>query len=190
MLVFTHGERGDCSIPSGCGSSLGDLRAVEMQTAANFFHSHLTLWDLPDVMENVAATWGGETLVPQIRAVITAERPSVVYTFDPTHGSTCHPAHRAVAALVIEAIARMGSTAPRLVLVETAVAFQGTGFVFSNASPDAESRDVGADWDYLVKDAEIHASQFTAQQIDALQQTSIDQQRVWLMNNVSQPAAR
>jgi LmbE family N-acetylglucosaminyl deacetylase len=189
MLVFTRGERGDCALPAGCGADLGALRAMEMQKSADFFHSHLTLWNLPDVMDNVIAGWGGDDLVGSIQAVITAERPTLVYTFDPAHGSTCHPAHRAVGVLVMKALARMGSAAPPLVLVETAVAFQRNGFAFSGASPEATAIEAGGDWQYLVHDAEIHVSQFPPEQIDALRRISPEQRRVWLLNGERQTDA-
>jgi LmbE family N-acetylglucosaminyl deacetylase len=80
-----------------------------MQNAAAFFGAELTLASFADVMENVGAAWDAQacshaSLVARITAAISAERPTVIYTFDPDHGSTCHPAHRVVGQLVVESV--------------------------------------------------------------------------------------
>jgi LmbE family N-acetylglucosaminyl deacetylase len=182
MLVLTHGERGDCLLPAGCGGDLGALRAAEMTRAAEMFHAHLTLWTFSDVMADVDATWSAEAgshaeLMHRIEAVIAAERPTVIYTFDPNHGSTCHPAHRAVGALVLEAAAQSGI---RVVLVETVVTFLSNAFVFQGATPEAQSFDATSTWDYLVRDIETHVSQFTPEQVESLRNTPAGQRRVWV----------
>jgi LmbE family N-acetylglucosaminyl deacetylase len=176
FLVFTHGERGDCSLPGGCGD-LGSLRSMEMQSAADFFHAHLTLWNRSDVMTDVIATWSAETgsrgaLIARIRSVIAAEEPTIIYTFDPNHGSTCHPAHRAVGELVIEAVDQ--SKIP-VMFIETVV---GDGDSFSSATAGAIV--VRGDWNYLIDDLQIHASQFSPDVVDLLRRTPTDQQVVWL----------
>lgn len=178
MLVMTRGERGDCALPGGCGD-LGAVRSAEMQSAADLFRAHLTLWTFGDVMSDVIGTWsaeagGRDALISRIQSLITAERPTIIYTFDPNHGSSCHPAHRAVGELVIEAAARL-NPAPRIMFVETVI--QGS-FVFSSATPDASWRSGG--WEYLIRDVLIHASQFTPEQMDALRRTPAEQQGVWL----------
>ncbi len=167
LLVMTHGERG----------GPGALRAAEMQRAAEFFRAHLTLWTFSDVMVDVAQTWsseagGREALLSRIQSVIAAERPTIIYTFDPYHGSTCHPAHRTIGELVIEAAARTGL---RMFFVETVV---HDGYVFSSATPDALS--ISGGWEYLIRDLEIHASQFTPEQVETLRRTPEEQQRVWI----------
>lgn len=178
MLVMTHGERGDCALPGGCGD-LSDLRSAEMQRAADLFRAHLTLWAFSDVMGDVVGTWsaeagGRDALISRLQSLIAAERPTIIYTFDPNHGSSCHPAHRAIGALVIEASARVNPS-PRIMFVETII--QG-GFVFSSATPDASWKPGG--WEYLIRDALIHASQFTPEQVEALRRTPAEQQGVWL----------
>jgi LmbE family N-acetylglucosaminyl deacetylase len=186
LLVFTRGERGGCAIPSGCGPDLGSVRAGEMQQAATELHSQLTLWSLSDVLSNVIETWSSEAgsrdaLLERIRAVIAAANPAVLYTFDPRHGSTCHPAHRAVGALVLEALGQPSMVAPRVMLLETAVQFLENGFAFSAATPDAVSIDAQSTWNYLVHNTEIHASQFTPQQTDFLRHIAAEQKRVYVV---------
>ena len=186
LLVFTRGERGGCAIPSGCGPDLSSVRAAEMQQAAAELHAQLTLWSFSDVVSGVVETWSGEAgsrdaLLERIRAVIAAANPTVLYTFDPRHGSTCHPAHRAVGALVLEALTQSGTVAPQVMLLETAVQFLENGFAFSAATPDAVSIDAQSSWNYLVQSTEIHASQFTPQQTDFLRHVAAEQKRVYLI---------
>jgi LmbE family N-acetylglucosaminyl deacetylase len=177
LLVMTRGEEG------------GDpgIRSGEMERAAALFRAHLDLWTLSDVGADVDAIWSAESgghdaLLTRIESIFSSEKPTVVYTFDPDHGSTCHPAHRAVGALVIEAIGLLGSAAPRLLLVETTVDFLQDDFVFHSATPDAMGIDATQTWHYLVDDVATHASQFTMGQIEALRNTPADQRRVYLSN--------
>lgn len=50
---------------------------------------------------------GHEVLVSRWLKVIQEKKPSIIFTLDPRHGSTCHPGHRANAALVVEAVNRL-----------------------------------------------------------------------------------
>lgn len=177
LLVMTRGESG------------GDVlvRSLEMQRAADFLGSRLTLWSFSDVGTDVDATWsaeagGHDALINRIQSIIAAETPTVIYTFDPNHGSTCHAAHRAIGALVIEAVARLALTSPRLMFVETMVDFLPNDFVFYSATADAIVVDAADRWSYLVGDVALHASQFTPQQIEALRNTPGEQRRVFLAN--------
>ena len=172
MLVMTRGE-------AGCDPS---VRSNEMQRAAELFHAHLDQWDFSDVMANVDPTWsseagGHDALVNRIAAAIVAQNPTVIYTFDPNHGSSCHPAHREVGALVIEAVARIGPAAPHVTFVETLITYVPDGFAFRSATPEAIAVDARSSWHYLVDDIAIHADQFTSAQIDALR-TIPDSERV------------
>jgi len=175
LLVMTRGEEGGDPV----------IRSDEMQRAANLFRAHLDLWNFSDVGIDVNATWsaevgGHDALLTRIDAEIAHENPAIIYTFDPNHGSSCHPAHRALGALVIEALARLGSSVPRLLFVETTVDFLPNDFVFHSATSDAMTIDATTTWHYLVQDVATHASQFTLQQIEALRNTPTDQRRVWL----------
>ena len=176
FLVMTHGESG--------GS--GAARAAEMQRAAAMLHGSLTLWTFADVLSDVDAAWsaeagGRDALVARIAAEITAASPTVLYTFDPRHGSTCHPAHRALAALVIEALGRLAAPPP-VYLLETTSAF-------ASAVAEPMAIDVSAQWSYLVGDAEIHASQFSPAQLEMLANVPAGQRRVYLLDAAVAPRA-
>jgi len=176
MLVMTRGEAG--------GSA--EVRAGELAASAAMLHATLTQWTFADVMADVDATWsaaagGREALLDRIAAAIDAASPSVVYTFDPRHGSTCHPAHRAIGALVVEAMARRGIAAP-LYFVETTSSF-------ASAVADPIVIDAAPFWSYLVRDAQIHASQFPASQIETFATLPVEQRKVWLLDARSAPRA-
>ena len=185
FLVFTHGERGDCALVSGCGD-LGSLRATEMMKAAALLNADLVLWTFSDVGENVDATWsaeagGHEKLIDQIRRAVADFNPTIVYTFDPNHGSTCHPAHRAVGTLALEALSQERS--PDLILIETVATLAGSTIEFSAAAKDAAVLDVSDGWDYLIRDVQAHASQFTPQQVDSLRATPIEKRRAFIFRS-------
>lgn len=181
LLVMTRGEGG------------GDpaVRTVEMQRAAALFHAHLNQWDFADVGVDVENVWSAEAgghgaLVDRIASLIVAERPTIIDTFDPNHGSSCHTAHRAVGSLVIQAVARLGPAAPPLWFVETVVTFLPDDFIFASASSEAMAFLATSTWHYLVDDVATHASQFTPAQVEALRNTPQDERRVWLATVPSQ----
>ena len=172
ILVLTGGE----------GGGDASVRSAEMSRSALFLNASLRQWTLPDVMSNVREAWG-PSVVDDIRAVLREEDPSVVITLDPHHGSTCHPAHRALGTIVNEAVAGTGA---RLYFVETAATFVGSDILFSAATePTGETIDATNSWHWLLGVVQIHASQFTPGQVDALTRVPDSQRRVWLM-----PAAR
>jgi len=153
-----------------------------MVSAATFFKARLTQWDLPDIMENVASSWDSKAgnhdeLIARIRGVVERENPTTIITFDPAHGTTCHPAHRQTAELVIEAVDDRG-----LFLLETAASCNEEGhYIFSNALPGSTwAIEVSGQWHYLLADVGIHRSQFSAAQADSLSLTPTEQRIVWL----------
>jgi LmbE family N-acetylglucosaminyl deacetylase len=178
LIVFTAGEAGACGLPSGCTPDLGEVRRGEMAAAASALHARLTQLDYPDVMDNVRAAWAAHdgndaALLQRLRDLITAEQPTLIVTFDPAHGSTCHPAHRTLGTLVLEACAGE-SRCPPLYLVETSVTFAGDDISFAPAVQDAPNMllfDVSAFWHYMTEDMALHASQFTSAQISSVSQT-------------------
>ncbi|MBV8520034.1 MAG: PIG-L family deacetylase [Acidobacteria bacterium] len=177
FVVMTSGEHGACAL-GACVPDLGTVRRNEMARAAAMFGARLTQWAFADVMDDVDATWaaqagGREVLVRQLADVIAAETPDLILTFDPAHGSTGHPAHRAVGQLVLDTGAR------NIYLLETLARFDGDGFVLGNASPDASVYVANDDWQFLVDDAVNHASQFTPAQVEHLRALPVEQRRVW-----------
>ena len=167
MLVMTRGE----------GGGAAEVRSMEMARAAETLHAALTHWTLPDVFGDVDAAWsaaagGHAALVARIASEIAAVSPTLIYTFDPHHGSTCHPAHRALGALVLEA-------APPnipIYLVETTDQFR-------SAVAEPIVVDATSTWFYFVRDAQIHASQFPPEQVDMFASLAAEQRRVWLIDS-------
>ena len=176
LLVLTRGEHGPCALPEGC-ADLGAIRAAEMSAAANLLHASLTLWSHADVMENVRDTWPA-SIVDDVAAEVARFAPTVVITFDPRHGSSCHPAHRAAAELTIEALARFDDPPP-LLFVETV----NRDLSLENATPGAPGlRTHDGAWHYLLDDLAAHRSQFTDEQRATIAATPHERQRVWLLD--------
>ena len=179
FLVMTRGEGGTCSLPGGC-SDLGLIREGEMRSAAMLFDASLTIWNLPDVFGDVAAAWaaasgGRDALLSRIRNVIEIEMPTTIITFDPAHGTTGHPAHRAIGALVLEV-----ADPQRVQVMETGATIENGAYRFFNARPDiSRAFDAPAAWSYLVANAAIHVSQFDESLLRSLAATPMEQRRVW-----------
>jgi LmbE family N-acetylglucosaminyl deacetylase len=172
---------------------LGTVRAAEMRAASETLGAQLIQWTLPDtnaptpLAAQIAwedASGGREELLSRIRGVIDTIKATTIVTFDPAHGSTCHPEHRAVASLVLDAT--HGSDA-KLLLIETKVQFLEEGFLFSSAVRRPALRLDGArklspegrlPWDYLLLDAQQHRSQLTPEQVQLLREIPREQRYV------------
>jgi len=168
FVVMTVGE----------GGGDGAVRAGEMARSAAMFNARLLQWTYPDVLTDIAAAWGDRaTLVRQLSDVIATEQPDLILTFDPAHGSTGHPAHREIGQLVVETGAR------NVFFLETAARFIGSsGFELSNAAQDrAWIINANDDWEFVLRVAETHATQFTPEQVESLRTLPLEQRKVWLM---------
>lgn len=180
LVVMTRGEAGQCLLPEGCGD-LGALRADEMRRSSALLNAQLLQWSFPDVLTDVARAWesyGGsrKAVVEQLSAVIAQTAPDLILTFDPAHGSTCHPAHREIARLVLE------STSAGVFHLSTVAHFTSEGFVLENGAPGVASVFVAnTDWNYAVNAAATHRSQLTDEEVESLRRLSDDQRRVWLI---------
>jgi LmbE family N-acetylglucosaminyl deacetylase len=173
FLVMTRGENGECKLPGGCVPNLGTVRETEMRLSAGLFHARLTQWDYPDVMTDFGTAW--LSAAGRIREFIELEDPSLVLTFDPGHGTTCHPAHREIGRITIEVAGTR-----RLYLLQTFARIQDDRYSFSNARPSwAWSVDAMSSWGYLLRASETHRSQFTSDQVAALHVVPADQRRVY-----------
>lgn len=162
ILVLTRGE----------GGGDPDVRTGEMARAAALLNARLTQWSFPDVM----GPWPErDALIRQIGDVIATEKPEMILTFDPAHGTTGHPAHRETGALVL------ATGAGGVYLLQTLAHFDGDRISLCTADPKAWQIDTGSDWeDYAVRDMEIHASQFTPAQVESLRALPPEQRKVWL----------
>lgn len=157
-------------------------RAAELQRAAANLHARAIQLDYPDVFDVTA--WGPrDAIVSRLASIITTENPAVIYTFDPRHGSSCHPAHRETGQLVLDAVATLRSAAPPVMLLETLIDRDASSRItaFSPATPAAISLDATSAWHYLVDDAIANASQFDDESIALLRAIPTEEQRVWLL---------
>lgn len=123
----------------GCVPSIGlrdpqectRIRREEMRSSAALFGATLEFFGWEDFfygfnqsgMNNTIAGWAAAAgtraaLVDQWEKVLREQRPTVVFTLDPRHGSTCHPGHRATATLLLEAVERLPADARPVVWLE------------------------------------------------------------------------
>lgn len=203
FLLATRGENGDCNAPVVCGADLGAFRAGEMATAAALYGGSVVQLGLPDGSalraDEVAANWaalrgGPEALVEQFRAAIVAAAPEFIITFDPRHGTTCHPDHRAAAAYAVSAVLKLGASAPTTWLAEVTFAIQpnesAIGYLQTVAADtkvltyDATRllRTTGMTaWDVLLANLRAHKSQFVDARIAGFAAAPAEQRRVFIL---------
>ena len=162
FLILTRGEAGACLLPDGCLPDVATVRSAEAGAAAELFHADLILLRYPN-----DGVWNHDEVVARVAGEIEAFAPDRILTFDPRHGTTCHPEHRQTGGIVLEAAARLARR-PRIDLLETRVEFAETTIVFSPASPVAERFDATASWEWVVRDMERHPSQFSQEWLDAV----------------------
>jgi len=187
FLVITKGEAGQCRLANGCHPDLGSVRSAEMRRSARLFGAQLTQWNLPDGGGGAgwaAASGGLEALLSQTGSLIQALDPDVILTFDPRHGSTCHPDHRAAGDLVLQAAARVPRR-PTVYLLETVVTGSTVPFTISYASGGTLAQGTfGFDgnqslpsvrqtaWQFTVLAAQAHPSQFVPNAVRGLAKLS------------------
>lgn len=200
FLVLTRGEKGPCLLPGGCRPDLAAVRSAEMANAARLFGANLILWSLPDAgsgQDGSAGAWDAasgshEALLISLRRVLSRTRPDVVLTFDPRHGSTCHPDHRAAGSLVLEALAGVEKR-PAVYLLETRLVLTDSPvtvrlqpaalvtdgvFAFDGNTPLASTARPA--WEITSQDVLIHASQFDAPLRRAIRRVPAAQRAVFL----------
>ena len=176
MLIATRGERGACLLPAGCLPDLATVRSAEALASAGFFDAELFLLSLPDGGGAAPPAWapgtpGAADVVARLAAFLRAEAPEMVLTFDPRHGTSCHPDHRALAELVLQAVALVDPP-PAVYLLETTVEIdaQAPAFRFAPAAPGTIAFDAneplasaeGPAWGAIESVMERHPSQFDA----------------------------
>jgi len=176
FLVATRGERGPCLLPAGCLPDLATVRSAEAAASAELFGADLILLSLPDGGGDEPPSWAprtsrGDDFAATLAAFIRAEAPEIVLTFDPRHGTTCHPDHRAIGDLTLEAVSLL-SAPPAVYLLETRVEIdtEAVAFHFAPAAPGTIRFDANAPlaatagpaWSAIESDMERHPSQFDA----------------------------
>ena len=183
FLVMTRGEAGQCRLANGCHPDLGSVRAAEMRRSARLFGARLTQWTLADgagATGWATATGGLSTLLSQISSFVQEVNPDIVLTFDPRHGSTCHPDHRGAADLVLQAVRQLPRR-PTVYLLETIVTGSTVPFTISFAAAATPAQGAfGFDanqtlpslrqtaWQLTVLAAQAHASQFVPSAVRGL----------------------
>lgn len=195
FLVATRGEAGQCKLPAGCSPDLATVRDAELAASAALFGATLVHWDLGDgtsgdpgtVLLNWAdAAGGAEKLLADILPIF--EQADRVVTFDPRHGDSCHPDHRAAGALVLAVVAEMGAAAPPVTLVTS----RGITAPAVPDDPAVQAFDashilpsVGADaWSFLLRVLEAHASQFTPDERAQVEAVPPEMRRAFLLDAV------
>lgn len=176
FVIVTRGDSGGCLLPQGCDPDISTVRASEAGAASQLFHANSILLTLPDGGGTSAPLWPA-TIVDTVAGFIEALRPQLILTFDPRHGTTCHPDHRAIAQIVLNAVKSL-SYVPDVYLLETVVTFSADPFAigFKPASADVERFDAtqfldsfGAPaWEAVSEDMARHASQFDERWIAAV----------------------
>lgn len=106
-------------------------RRAEMRKVAKLFKGSVEFLGFDDlffafndagvgrVMDGWRSSAGGnKALVAKMSAAVRRANPSVVFTFDPRHGSSCHSGHRAAAKLALEAIRQLPAPKRPMVWLE------------------------------------------------------------------------
>ena len=122
FVVAADANSPGCFITMGL-RDLGEcsrIRREEMNTSARMFNGTVEFFGFDDLfyshnglgVERVIDKWsktagGREPLVQRFEQVILKQKPALIFTFDPRHGSTCNPDHRAVSLLLVEAVRRL-----------------------------------------------------------------------------------
>lgn len=135
FVVASEGHSYGCVITIGLkdAEACSRRRREEMKRSAALFGGTAEFFGWEDFfygfnqkgMKKTLTDWaavggGREALIARWLNVLRKQKPAIVFTLDPRHGSTCHPGHRANAALVIEAVGRLPATKrPQVWLEET-----------------------------------------------------------------------
>ena len=190
FVVLTMGEAGRCKLPAGCRPDLKTLRMHEMRASAALFGATLVQWDLGDGrgadVRTVLERWNsrrGGTLIADVARLL--EGADIIVSFDPRHGESCHPDHRAAGALAVLARRTLGS-APFVTMVASkgvvAPAAPGdTSVVAFDASATLPTLGTPA-WSFLPRTMQTHASQFLAEEVAQVAAIPPALQRTYLLS--------
>lgn len=176
LLILTRGERGACLRTDGCAPDLATVRSGEAGAASQYFGADLILWSLPNGDGSTPPGWTGD-VAGRMAALIEAVAPELVLTFDPRHGTTCHPDHMAVGSVVLDAVQRL-SGAPPVYLLESRVT---TTPVIHFAPAVLGAIRFDGDWQAILDDAQRHPSQFDAAWLAAIANVPPEERAVFVI---------
>lgn len=190
FLVMTRGANGACLRPDGCAPDVSSVRAAEAGSASQYFGADSFLLTLEDGGGVEPPRWGGggrPDPIAMVADLIAAARPELILTFDPRHGTSCHPDHRETANIVLAAVRGLSFT-PSVYLLETRLGFSADlqTIEFHAATPQAIRFDAnqtltvsGAPaWEAAVDDMKRHPSQFDESWIAAIRRVAPEQRAV------------
>lgn len=114
MLIYTHGDGGECCIPGGCYPDTATVRAAEMEKVAHvyraklqlesFFNAPLPMSSFPS-RDELYRLWSAKADPVRMTAKAIREfKPDIVLTFEPTFGGTGHPEHQLASRITTTAI--------------------------------------------------------------------------------------
>lgn len=122
FIVAADSNSGGCLFTIGLldFEECSRVRRAEMAQSAALFGGTVEFLGLDDLFysfnqagrrrtidEWALASGGRDALVGRFERVVREQRPKLLFTLDPRHGSTCHAGHLAVGQLVIEAVLRL-----------------------------------------------------------------------------------
>jgi LmbE family N-acetylglucosaminyl deacetylase len=193
FVVASEANSGGCLMTIGLKDfpECSRLRRREMENSAAQFGGTVEFLGLDDLfyafnqtgMERTIAEWseasgGRDALIGRFETILREQRPRIVFTLDPRHGSSCHPSHRATANLLLEARERLPERErPPVWLEQTSdlgaspaeeAIIEGGGYV---GWPDTATETVWYDatrrlrdgrtgYDVMIQTRKAHASQF------------------------------
>jgi LmbE family N-acetylglucosaminyl deacetylase len=187
FLLMTRGQQGACLKPGGCEPDVPTVRAAEAAAASQLFGAELFLLQYQDGGGVQPPDWRSSSagdapdVVSRVAGVIEAFHPSLILTFDPRHGTTCHPDHRETANLVLDAV-KLLPYVPQVYLLESRITFSDPFAIhFASAVPSADRFDATQDaaWSAVLDDMERHPSQFDATFLDAIRNVPSSERAVW-----------
>ncbi|HXH39154.1 MAG TPA: PIG-L family deacetylase, partial [Thermoanaerobaculia bacterium] len=194
FLILTRGEGGTCLRSDGCHPDVASVRSAEAGSASQYFGAGLILLTYPNTAGVDKPDWrtssgDGPDVVTAVAHYIEAFRPTLVLTFDPRHGTTCHPDHLETGAIVIDAV-KLLSYEPELYLLETRVTFAFDPLVirFAPAVSGLQRFDANeilistqtSAWSEILRDMERHSSQFDESWLAAIQNVPLSDRAVYV----------
>jgi LmbE family N-acetylglucosaminyl deacetylase len=194
FLILTRGEGGSCLLSDGCHPDVASVRSAEAGSASQYFGASLILLTYPNTAGVAKPDWRTSSgdrpdVVTTVAHYIEAFHPALVLTFDPRHGTTCHPDHLETGAIVLDAV-KLLSYEPDVDLLETRVTFASDPLIIGFAPAVAGLQRFDANefltstqtpaWSEITADMERHPSQFDESWLAAIQNVPPADRAVYL----------